>query len=321
MANPPRVHVPGGTYYLFRRTDPSHPIFAGPEDYARFEDLLELSLDSSEAKLLGFCWLPNAIHLVIQIADGPIAGFMRTLMWRYSRGPWQRADQTRPWFRERYHATLVQADLYLETLISHLHYLPVRAGLAASPGDYPHSSHHAYLSHRTDTSVYTRRLLRSLGCIGKNREPYCAATARTPSESFGRLFERGLPDSPGIMGDPAFVSARQIGARGRRSTLHHTRSLDKLINQVAERHGISLDELCSKFRRRELVLARAQITWFAILWEVASVNDIARRLHHSPSTLSRAVARHKRWNPELFRPEAISRANPAPWSQMQAAAE
>lgn len=315
MPNPSRIHVPGGTYYLFRRTDSRYPIFSRPEDYARFEDLLTLALDSSRIKLLGYCWLPDAIHLVIEISDRPIAGFMRNLMWRYSREQQRRPDQTRPWFRERYHATLVQPEAYLDALICYLHYLPMRAGLAASPGDYPYSSHHAYLGNGTAHFVYTRPLFRALGCSGDDREPYYAATAQTPPESSRRLFERGLPDTPGIVGDRAFICERSIDPRTAHAT-HRTWTLDRLIAQITERQGISLEELYSKLRRRELVVARAQITWFAILWQVASVKDIAHRLQHSPSALSRAIARHKKSSPELFTPELIAHLDSTHWVQM-----
>jgi putative transposase len=312
MTNPPRIHMPGGTYYLFRRTESRHPIFSEPEDYIRFEDALMLAMDSSGAKLLGYCWLPESLHLAIEIRDEPVARFMKKLTWRYSRRRWQRPDQTRPWFRERYHATLIQAEMYLEALICHLHHLPEHAGFATSPDDYRYSSHHAYLGRRTGPRVYTRQLLRSLGCRANDRTRYRTATAQPPSESLSMLFERGLPCAPGILGDKAFISMQQPGSR-RTRTLRPTRSLDSLITNVAERHEVSLDELCSKFRRRELVLARAQVTWFAILWEIATMKDIARRLQHNPSTLSRAVARYRKLQPGLFRPEAIAPAGPASW--------
>jgi REP-associated tyrosine transposase len=317
MPNPRRIHVPGATYYLFRRTDSRHPIFSGAEDYIRFEELLTPALNACGAKLLGYCWLPEALHLVIEIGDAPVARFMRNLMWRYSRQHSQRPDHPRPWFRERYHAILIQADLYLQPLIKHVHYQSLANGLAAALADYPYSSHHAYLGRPTGPFVCTRRLLRSLGCIGDDRRAYVAATAHAPTESIIGLFERGLPEAPGIVGDPDFVSERQRYIRCPRA-VHPTRTLDRLITNVAERHGVSLDELCSRFRRRELVIARAQITWFAILWEIASMKDLARRLQHSPSTLSRAVARYRKCRPELFRPEAIAHVRSYQWPQLQA---
>jgi putative transposase len=320
MPNARRIHVPGGTYYLFRRTDLRHPIFSGPEDYSRFDDLLTLTLESTGVKLLGYCWMPDAIHFAIEIADGPVARFMRDLMWRYSRRQWQRADDFRPWFRERYHATLVQAEVYLETLICHIHYLPVRAALAERPDEYPYTSHHAYLGRPSGPTVYTRRLLQSFCCAADTRTAYRDVMAEAPSDSLVRILEKGMPTTRGIVGDQTFIAER-CGAQQRLRVSSPLRNLDRLIMRVAEHHSVSMGELSSKSRRRALVIARAQITWFAILWDLATITDVGRRLHHSPSALSRAVTTHRRRRPELFRPDAITRPNYIPSVSLHTAAE
>src|SRR6185437_4028692 len=172
MPNRHRLHVPGGTYYLFRRTDSRHPIFSRAEEYTRFDELIPVALASSDAKLLAYCWQPESVHLVIEIAERPVAGFMRDLMWRYSRSTWHRVDEDRPWFRERYGATLIHAEPYLEPLTRYVHYLPVRTGLATAPGGYPYSSHAAYLGRRSGPPVRTRKLLGLLGCQGSDRTSY-----------------------------------------------------------------------------------------------------------------------------------------------------
>ena len=46
MPNRHRLHVPGGTYYIFRSTDSRHPIFSRPEEYTRFDALLPIALAS-----------------------------------------------------------------------------------------------------------------------------------------------------------------------------------------------------------------------------------------------------------------------------------
>lgn len=313
-----RIHVPGGTYYIFRRTDPRHPIFSGPTDYPWFEDFLKDALESSGAKLLAYCWLPEALHLVIEVGKRPVAEFMRDLTWRYSRAQGQRGNEERPWFREPYHATLLRSETYLVALICHVHYLPVRAGLAQHPDDYPYTSHHAYPGRRSKLRLYCGRMLALLGCHDGDRTAYHAAMSDPPAESFADIFERGLPDTPGVVGDQELMPERKTAP-----VSHHCRDsslfLDRLIRQIAECHEISLDELRSKSRRRDLVIARAQITWFAILWNLSSVNELASRLRHSPSALSRAATRHRRLRPELFTPEAVTRTRVRPIVQARPA--
>jgi putative transposase len=309
MSNRHRLHVPGGTYYLFRTTDSRHPIFSRPEEYARFSQLLPIALASSDAKLLAYCWLPEALHFVIEIGDRPVALFMRDLMWRYSRSPWHRVAEERPWFRERYRATLVQAETYLEALIRHVHYLPVRAGLADAPHDYPYSSHSAYLCRRTGPPVRTRKLLGLMGCQGNDRAPYARAMAQAPPECFGAIFERGMSDTPGIVGDAQFLS-RLSSLAVVRTQSRPDRFIEKLITRIAERHALSVDDICSNSRRRELVIARAQIVWLAMRWNLGTLTDVARHLHHSPSAMTRAVARYRSSRPDLFTRELLGPPRP-----------
>lgn len=308
MSNRHRLHVPGGTYYVFRSTDSRHPIFSRPEEYARFDELLPIALAASDATLLGYCWLPESVHLVIQIGERPVAEFMRDLMWRYSRSAWQRPGEDRPWFRERYHATLVQAETYLEALIRHVHYLPVRTGLVTHLSVYPYSSHSVYLGSRPGTPVRTRKLLGLMDCQGRDRTPYLRAMAEAPPESFRTLFERGMPDVPGVVGDEQFQLQRSISEAIR--TPPPARLIERLIEQIAEHQALTVEEICSRSRRRELVMARAQIVWLATQWNLGTLTAVSRHLHHSPSAMTRAVARYRYMRPDLFRTDIFASARP-----------
>lgn len=305
MANPRRVHVPGGTYYLFRRTEEQHPIFSIPDDYARFEDALRVTLESEATKLLAYCWLPEALHLVVEISNRPAAGFMRALMWRYSRSRRNRAAHDRPWLGNRYHATVVRAEVYLIPLICQVHYQPVRAGLALDASGYPHSSHHAYLGQDSDLRVCTRRPLTLLGCQGNDRTAYQNAMAQAPSNALAALFEQRTRCPPAFLDNADPDHARLAGAKTA-SRPPRLEILDRLIARIAEEHAISLDEICSKSRQRGIVIARARITWLAMLLNLATLNQIAYRLRHSPSALTRAAARYRRGYPELFTPDALA---------------
>jgi putative transposase len=303
MPNPHRLHVPGGTYYVFRSTDSRHPIFSKAEEYARFDGLLPIALRSSDAKLLAYCWLPESVHLVIEIGERPVAEFMRDLMWRYSRTSWHRQDDGRPWFRARYRATVVQPETHLEALIRYVHYLPVRAALATDPDGYPYSSHSAYMLRRRVAYVRTQRLLTLMGCNGCDRSAYIRAMTEAPPASSTAIFEKGLPDTPGIVGDVRVRAQKSTAA----ATPDPTRPmlLPRLIAHVAEGHDISPEEICSASRRRKLVVVRAQITWLAARFNIASLNEVARHLHHSPSALSRAVTKYRCERPDLFTAEQI----------------
>jgi REP element-mobilizing transposase RayT len=315
MPNRHRLHVPGGTYYIFRRTDARHPIFTQPEEYTRFGELLPISLASSDAKLLAYCLLAESVHLVVQIGERPVALFMRDLMWRYSRSPWHRLNGNRPWFRERYRATLVQSEIYLESLVRYIHYLPVRAGIAADPGDYAYSSHLTYLGQRSRPPVSVRRLLELIGHTGNSWTSYTRFMAQAPPENLERLFACGLPNTPGILGNQQFLSQHSI--EGTVHALPRRGLIEKLIGKLAEHQGLSVADIRSKCRRRELVIARAQIVWLALQWNLGTLTDIARHLQHSPSAMTRAVARYSHSRPDLFTTDIFTRRHP--WIHQQPA--
>jgi hypothetical protein len=112
---------------------------------------------------------------------------------------------------------------------------------------------------------------------------------------------------PGIVGDQRFLSQRSIAVT--HDSPPPARLIEKLIAQIAERQALSVAEICSKSRRRELVIARAQIVCLAIRWNLGTLTDVARHLHRSPSAMTRAVARYWYSQPQLFTTDIFARAS------------
>jgi REP-associated tyrosine transposase len=305
MAIPYWAHVPGGIYYLSRKADPRHPIFSNAGDYVRFEAALRITLGAERAKLLAYCWLPDALHLIVEVGHRPAARFMRALMSRYNRNRRDRPAGTLAGTRDRNHATLVRARGYLVPLICQLHYLPVRTGLVLDAGEYPHSSHRAYLGQDSHLPVCPRQALAILDCPRGNSIGYQRAMAAAQTNAVATLFEHSTARPPRILdnecGCSPLVSVRRLTGPRRMEIL------ERLITRVAEAHAIALEELCSNSRRREVVIARALITWLATLSNLATLNEIASRLRRKPSTLRRAAAHYRRGCPAVFTPEVLAR--------------
>ena len=116
------------------------------------------------------------------------------------------------------------------------------------------------------------------------------------------MLERGRESSPGVLGDDEFFSG--LPRRGR--TVRSTRSLDDIAEHVARVHDIQRAQLLSRSRRQDLVLARAQLAWYATERRVATLCEVARYLRRSASSLTRAIARHQRRQPELFTFDAFT---------------
>jgi hypothetical protein len=138
-----RTRAAAGTYYALRRAEPPHLIFAEPRDYDNFDAFLSQALECMRAKLLGYCWMPDAIHLALSVESTPLEEVMR----RVTRYCSQRI-RSRTGASVRYIASfpmmLPDQDIHLPMLLRYIHCIPVIAGAAERPEEYPYTSHRMY---------------------------------------------------------------------------------------------------------------------------------------------------------------------------------
>ena len=167
-----RIHVPGGTYYVVQRGSNLHPIFAHPDEYAFFENVLRGALRNTDARLHAYCWTTVAIYLAVQLDGVSVGHFMQLLKSRYARGAQKRRGEHGYFFQGRYDAVVIDPNDYLLSLIHHIHYIPVLVGLAKRPDDYSHSSHQAYMHALTIPWLHTDTVLQLLANTGEQGQQY-----------------------------------------------------------------------------------------------------------------------------------------------------
>ncbi|HVO45467.1 MAG TPA: transposase [Steroidobacteraceae bacterium] len=292
MSRRARLHVAGGIYYVIQRSGVRQPIFADASHYAMFERLLATSLERSRSRVHVYCWLPDAIHLVVQVAEQPVGRLMQRLTSQYSRRLHSLAGEWGHLFRQRYQSLLIDPDIQLLRVLQEIHRLPIRTGLSTTLNDYPWSSHHAYRGSARVPWLTTHAVLKRLD--------------RRPDRARRRYLElMAAPSDWGVHGDPRFPSPRVRVTAGS----HHAR-LDRLIDSVIRPLGIDSRELLSGSRKRHLALARALIAWHAIERGITTLAQVARRLHRDPSTLIAGVNRYSARCPELFDRAALSASGP-----------
>ena len=85
MPRRPRVHVPGGLYHAILRGNHREAIFHHPDDYQDFEAIVVAYLARYEARLRAYCWMPNHVHLAIQIGSAPLRRLMQAVASCYAR--------------------------------------------------------------------------------------------------------------------------------------------------------------------------------------------------------------------------------------------
>lgn len=287
MPRQPRIHVPGGLYHAVLRGNHRQPIFRVPEDYLRFEAILERALDRYDARLLAYCWMTNHVHLAVQVGEAPLGEVMRIAASRYARGLQRAVPTTGHLFERRYWARLLDAPRHLAVLVRYIHLNPVRAAMVADPREYRWSSHAAYLGLRSPPRLLAiEPLMTHFGA---------------PDETARKAYLQFMASSPGDDElEQLRVSPRRgrtkTGARepqppqpARRAPAHPPRTLEAIATAVARQHGIGVADLTSSRRTDVLVRARTEVARQALREGVATLSEVARHLRRAPSSLSRLL--------------------------------
>jgi REP element-mobilizing transposase RayT len=92
-----------------------------------FYGLIEEGVDRFGHRIHGFCLMGNHVHLVVQVAETPLAKVVQNLSFRYTRWIHRQQRKVGYLFQGRYKAIQVDADVYLLGLVRYVHLNPVRA--------------------------------------------------------------------------------------------------------------------------------------------------------------------------------------------------
>jgi len=193
-----RVVAPGYPHHLTQRGNRRQPTFFCQDDYQTYLYLMSEWCQSHQVAIWAYCLMPNHVHLIVVPAS--VDGLRRAI------GETHRRYTRRVNFRENWRGHLWQgrfASFILDEahLIAAARYIelnPVRAGLAASPGDYPWSSAAAHLAGKDDRLVQTAPLLEMV-------PDWAGFLLQTSGDNLGPQLHRhertGRP-----LGDQAFIA-------------------------------------------------------------------------------------------------------------------
>jgi putative transposase len=287
MARKPRVHVPGGVYHVILRGNGGQRIFFSEADHRQLEALITEGIRRFGYRVHGYCWMPNHVHLLVQVGRIGLSTIIQNLAFRYTR--WLNGRQRRRGhlFQGRYQAILVDADSYLLELIRYVHLNPVRAGLVADPGAYPHSGHRAYLGHAHVPWLHCEWVLGQFADTeGAARRRYRRFIQAGVSEGHRADLYRGSTDSR-ILGDDHFAEAM---ARQSRIPVRRAIPIERIVAAGATVVGIDQDRLCSPSRDRGSARARALLAYTVVTYGQATLTALSRILHRDVATLSNGAA-------------------------------
>jgi putative transposase len=143
MARPRREIIPGGVYHVFSRGSNRNAIFVFDGDRIDFLVCLKRVVERYELTLLGYCLMPNHYHLITQTADSRLSQAMKELNGRYALRFNRRYGRDAHVFKNRFGAVLLEAESHFVWTCAYVVMNPVRAGLCATPEEWPWSSYRA----------------------------------------------------------------------------------------------------------------------------------------------------------------------------------
>jgi REP element-mobilizing transposase RayT len=165
-----RIQIAGAIYHVIGRGVDRRRIFVDDEDYRTYVRLLATVTKRQGWHLLGYCLMPNHVHLLIETPDANLANGMQWLHSRYALYFNERHHRPGHLFQGRYKSPIVKSDAAFVRLVGYIAVNPVAARLCRRAVDWPWSSHAAVMSPELAPSwVAHRRVVERLEAITGSR--------------------------------------------------------------------------------------------------------------------------------------------------------
>jgi len=160
MARIARVVVPGLPHHLTQRGYRGQQTFFGDEDFAEYRRLMALSCWDCGTRVWAYCLTPNQVQLIMvpSSADGLRCAVAEAHR-RYTRMINLRQGWRGRLWQERFHSVVLD-EPHLLAAARYVERYPARAGLCASPEDWPWSSAQPHLRAAKDQLVEVPALLK-----------------------------------------------------------------------------------------------------------------------------------------------------------------
>lgn len=210
MARLPRLTLPGYPHHVIQRGNNRQAIFLSSADHQFMLELLVENSRKFKVAIHAYALMSNHFHLLVtpQTDDG-LPQMMQAVGRRYVRHFNDSHERSGTLWEGRFKSTLIQADVYLLACMAYIDLNPVRAGVAASPRDYPWSSYGHYCGQRIDKLVSPHSLFWALGNTPFARE---AAYAELVRKGVELVHQKAMTDSAlhgWPLGDADFVKELQ----------------------------------------------------------------------------------------------------------------
>jgi putative transposase len=267
VARPLRLEVAEGVYHVIARGNERKAIYRDDADRLRFLEVLRATLERFAWRCLCYCLMTNHYHLLVRTPQPNLSRGMRDLNGVYAQAFNRRHGREGHLFQGRYRAILLERDEHLLTAIAYVVRNPVRAGICASPGEWPWSSHRATIGERPPGLLALDELLLYL------------APTRERARALYRTITESDEEDDVVPHDEGVIVGSEEFARSLLADIEHSPEIPAAHLRPARP---SLEQ----------VLADRSIDSTASAYELGySMPAIARHLGLHPSTVSRRLSR------------------------------
>ena len=288
MPRKARKHYRHAFYHVMLRGNNKQQIFYEESDQLRLYHILAKAKEQYGCRLHLFCFMPNHIHLVIEVGNITLAKVMNSVVSSYARRFNKRHQRIGHVFQGRYLAKHVHNDDYMLELCHYIHMNPLKAQLVRDLNDYPWSSHHAYMGRRHVewiTTTHIKNLLQSYLPVNKHH------------------YQEFMYNRPQTLMEPKFCELDNDGnltiTESINSCLNSKKTLSleniplrEIAEIICEHIGVPTKQLTSYSQNRKVSLARTLIAYYGHYHAKYFLRDIALIFGRRPETISRNMNRY-----------------------------
>lgn len=145
MARPLRIEFPGAFYHITSRGDRREVIFEDDGDHNVFLELMQEVCERFHWRCHSYCLMSNHYHFIVETLNATLSKGMRHLNGVYTQRFNRRHNRVGHVFQGRFHAVLVQKEVYLKELSRYVVLNPVRAGMVKRVDQWPWGSYRAMI--------------------------------------------------------------------------------------------------------------------------------------------------------------------------------
>ena len=313
-----RLDAPGVLHHVMGRGIERSDIFFNNKDRDDFLNRLSKLVEEDAFEVYAWVLMPNHFHLLLKTKNRPLSSSMKKLLTGYVVNFNRRHKRYGHLFQNRYKSIVCQEDAYLLELVRYIHLNLLRAEIVKDMNGLnrnPWSGHSALLGNKKREWQSTEYVLSYFGSKKECRKNYYKyvkegiAAGRRPELVGGGLVrslggwsevlalrrrkERHAFDSR-VLGDSDFVQEIKSGLDDmlkKNLRISGQRiDLEELCDRVCKKKNVSLAELISGSRRRELVNARRIVSWIAVHELGYSGAEVARYLGVTNSCVTRFLS-------------------------------